>query len=137
MDKTDDAFLHILQQLSVMANVKTSENPATTSLRPTITLTQEAPPSYKGKQRRQVSTSNQEASSSSVAMPKQEPLILKVSGEFPPSTRTESRRYDNLSSTQTQFFNAPPTAVSNNFLADGTINLYQSINPQTSGLSDQ
>ncbi|VDB85802.1 Bgt-20116, partial [Blumeria graminis f. sp. tritici] len=81
--------------------------------------------------------SNQEASSSSVAVPKPESLIPKFSGEFPPSTRTEIRAYDNSSSTQIQFFNAPPTAVSNKFLADGTINLYQSMNPKTSGLSDQ
>lgn len=122
-NKTDNALSHILQQLSFMANAKTSENPATSSLHPIITSTQEAPPLDKGKQRQQVSTSNQEAPSSSVAVPKKEPLIPKVSGEFPPSTQTESRGYNNSSSTQTQIFNAPPTAVNNKFLADRTINL--------------
>ena len=72
-DKTDDALSHILQQLSIVANAKTSD-----SLRSIITSTQEVPLLDKVKKKRQVSTSNQEAFPSSVAVPKPKPLIPKV-----------------------------------------------------------
>ncbi|KAI1006913.1 hypothetical protein K3495_g1301 [Podosphaera aphanis] len=69
--------------------------------------------------------------------PVNEPLVPKVSGEFPLPTHTEGQRNDTLSSTQIQFFNAPPSANNKKFLANGTINLYPPVNAQTSGLTDQ
>ncbi|KAI0991788.1 hypothetical protein K3495_g16399, partial [Podosphaera aphanis] len=133
-ENTDNMLSEILKQLTRLSGPKPADEVASNNgFRPVGTIKPENIfATDKGKAKAKAGTTNHPPTNT--VPPMNEPLVPKVSGEFPLPTHTEGRRNDTLSSTQIQFYNAPPSANNKKFLPDGTINLYQPVNAKTSGL---